>query len=54
MQFIQSSGFCVLMPFTLRVENNQEKDRAYETHLSAELVFLETGYYTIELGNVRV
>lgn len=40
--------------FTWRVENNQEKGRAHEIHKSAELVFLETGYYTIELGKVRI
>lgn len=35
-------------------ENNQEKDKAFEIHKSAELVLLETGYYTIELVNARI
>lgn len=42
------------MWFTWKGENNQEKDGLYEIHKSADLVFLETGYYTIELGIVRI
>lgn len=52
---IQSiQAICVLMWFTWKGESNWEKDRPYEIHKSADLVFLETGYYTIELGNARI
>lgn len=45
---------CLVIWFTCRVKNNQENDRAHEIHTSASFVFLETGYYTVELQNVRV
>lgn len=53
-EFLQNSELWVRMPFTWRAENNQEKERAYEMHLSAELVFLETAYCTIELESMKV